>query len=149
LLLSVGCSESVFNSTSPELKEVLIGVTNRYLTLVANGDEQNAAQMIYWPDFSESGKFSAAEFHSQFQSIRNRWALQDNPLMGLVVVDAVSHGNDGKVTLRKDPKLAAKSKIEAPEIWVKLLWAGRGWIVKEDSLFGTNKYIASLANTKG
>lgn len=145
----LACSSSVFHHTSPEVKQVLIGVTNRYLTVVANGDEHSATQMIYWPDFSESGKFTTAEYHRQFESMRNRWNASTHPLASLVVVDAVSDGNSAKVTLQKDPKLSAKSKGDSPDIWVKLIWAGRGWIVSEDSLFGTNKYLASLSKSQG
>ena len=146
---AVACSSSVFHHTSPEVKQVLIGVTNRYLTYVAKGDEHNATQLIYWPEFSEGGNFTTAEFHRQFESMRNRWDAASHPLSGLVVVDAVSDENSAKVTLRKDPKLAAKVKGDTPDIWVKLIWAGRGWIVSEDSLFGTNKYLASLSKSQG
>ncbi len=140
------CSRPLFQTTTPEVQQLLIGVTGRYLELLAAGDEKLVSEMIFWPDFLDGANFTRADFHKQFEAVRGKWALQNHPLLGLKVLSATSHGNYGEVELQKDPRKLEPGQDPGPKITVELLWSGRGWIVRRDSLFGPDKFFSKFSS---
>ncbi len=146
-VLALGsCGTPIFQSLSPAVKETLVGISGRYLTYIAAGEEQRVIEMVYWPEFSEDGEFTREDFHRQFVAIKNRWPItqKDHPLLGLKVLGVSGGENSGEVRLAKDPKFVAQGANPGEEIRVKFIWAGTGWIVRKDSLFGKDNYFAQF-----
>lgn len=125
---------------------MLIGQSNRYLSLIVAGEEKQVVEMVYWPDFSDNGNLTLEDFHKEFIATKNRWPLNPavHPLLGLQVVKVSGGGNYGDVLLAKDPKFLPPGAKPGPEIRIWFIWAGTGWVVREDSLFGKGKFFSEL-----
>jgi len=141
-----GCSTPFFDSSTPEVQQLLIGVSARYLQLVAAGDEKLVSEMVYWPEYLDGARFTRVDFHKQFESIRGKWPLEDHPLLNQKVVSVSSRGNYGEVVLEKDPKKMKPGQVVIPKIVIRLIWTGRGWIVSEDNLFGRDKFFSKYSS---
>lgn len=122
---------------NPELYALLVRVAGNYLRHVVNGDEARIGGVILWVDFLEQAEIDKKEYLRQLASLRGRWTPQQHPLLGLDVIAVRWYGEDAEVIFRK-----ADRPEDYPEIRIELLWAGRGWLVKSDSLFGKDKLIA-------
>jgi len=97
--------------------------------------------MVDWDSLLQRGTssgISREEFNKQLEALKNRWSVDENPLLDLEVLEVEARGDRARVTLRK------RSKSDYPVIWVKLLWSGSGWIISEDSIFGRNKLASRV-----
>ena len=146
--LLAGCSTAIFSkSVAPELKQTLVSLTNNYLTAIIAGDEKSVLHSVYVADFFTDPRFTSDDFHRQFAAIQGRWTGADHPLVGLRVENVTADENTAEVRLKKDPKWIGKSGSQV--IAVNFRWAGTGWVIKSDSLFGKDKLFAELLAKNG
>ena len=140
-----GCS-LLGDGISEDAKVTVLRVTQTYLATVVLGDETKLGDQIAWEDFLGHGdkKISHAEFSRELQLFNRAYSPRDpkNPLLGLKVRKITGSGNSAEVRLEK----ADGSSSEV--ISVRLAWTGSGWIIMEDSLFGTGKFISRLVNSQ-
>ena len=136
------CSCSMLRKTapSPEEKMAVLHVVDQYLRYVVAGDKDKVASMIIWAEYlTETTKaFNQDSFFKQLSIIKGRWPREENPMLGLDVVNLEIGGDLAKVRLRK------LANPQSPEIWVQVVWVGRGWMVRDDSLFGQGNLIEKL-----
>lgn len=141
-LFLISCGILRSSTPEPEVRNLLINLTSSYLTAVAQGNIQKISQMVYWDEFLGSGgsHMSNEDFLKQLQSVKNTWRPQEVPFLGLEVTQIKAYENDAEVFLKKkspDPRYPS-------EFWVKFIWVGNSWVIKEDSLFGKNKFLAEV-----
>lgn len=141
----LGCSVIRPYRPTPEVKRTVVLVTTDYLTSVVKGDLNRLSQMIVWSEYLGDGstRFTKAEFASQVLSLKNRWPLNDHPLIGLAVTGLDIDERRAVVDLQK-PKTSSDERIR-----VELLWDGTAWYVTGDSLFGVNKRFSHLPPLDG
>ena len=126
-MLSFGGSEA-----TPELKLAVLGVTNDYLRSIAQGNSQHYQETVLWIDYiaNKHNAVSKAECLKRVADLKGRYPIENHPLLDLVPLEVSVRGNNAVVRLRK------RTQPEAPEIIVKLIWDGSGWVISDDSLFG-------------
>ncbi len=138
----LSCSTMMSSTPEPEVRNLLVKLTSAYLTAVAQGDLNKISQMVYWDEFldPEGNNLSNDQFLKQLQSIKKTWKIQEIPFLGLTVTKVKAYENDAEVFLEKKSPRSG----EPSEFWVKFIWVGNSWMIKEDSLFGKNKFLASV-----
>ncbi|MFN8391938.1 MAG: hypothetical protein U0136_16735 [Bdellovibrionota bacterium] len=146
LFFLTSCSGTLFDSTPPQLKLTLTKLANNYLSQITLGNEKQFADMVYWPEFLGTGssRITRDELDKQFRACFQRWSMyrenpNAHPLVGLKVSSLTSDDNYGEIRLKKSPPTPGEPLTE---IRIKFIWEGTGWIIREDSLFGKDKYCS-------
>lgn len=127
-LFTTGCSIFSSDEITPETKMAVLRVCDEYLRSLASGLSNQAETMIAWSDYKPSvdDGLTRAEFTEIVKSKKGIWSKEENPLLGLDVVDAEIGGDTATVELVKK---STKKKIE-----LKLNWIGRGWVIVGDNI---------------
>jgi len=136
-LLFYSCGTKLLSSSSsPATRATVVGVSADYLTKVVQGKLKEVNVMIVWAEYLENSSpgMTKKKYFSQLESIQNRWQPSEHPLLGLTTVSVDVDGNDAEVVLRKEQ--------QEPDISVSLAWAGTGWMIVGDSLFGDRGLIS-------
>jgi len=128
VIFTTGCSLFTPDEITPETKMAVLRVCDEYLRDLANGLSNQAETMIAWSDYKPANDdgLTRAEFDEIVKSKKGIWSKEENPLLGLDVVDARIGGDSAKVELIKK---STNKKIE-----VKLNWIGRGWVIVGDNI---------------
>ena len=138
LLLSTSCTSLVGSKPGPELGALLVKVSAEYLQHVVNADEARIGGAILWTDFLEQADIDKKEYMRQVRSLRKkRWTPAQHPLLGLTVEEITWYGDAAEIHFRK-----ANSDKPYPLIKVEMVWAGSGWLVTKDNLFGKKLLVA-------
>lgn len=103
LAFLTSCSTFSNKTPEPELRNLLVELTNKYLTNVAQGKLDKTTSMIYWEEFLGHGneQISKEEFLKQFQSIAKTWKPQEIPFLGLNIKEITADDSDAEVILEK------------------------------------------------
>lgn len=127
-----GCSTFKRSSSTPEMKIAVLRVSDDYLRSIATGNVHQVEGLIEWTDYilQKKGRITKAEVRSQVEGLVKRWTPQDHPLLGLNAEEVDVDDDHATIVLRK------ANQPEAPEIHIDLVWAGGGWLVYDDSIFG-------------
>lgn len=140
------CGSLMGPGLSEDAKGTIQRVTQTFIGTVATGNEIKLADQVSWEDYLGTGdeRISHQEFSNQLRAFREKFPLDNphNPLLHLRVVKVTGSGSRGKIYLQKS------DNESAPEIWVKLVWTGTGWVVIEDNLFGKNKLVSQYLATR-
>lgn len=136
-----GCSLLHGYQASSEVKLAVVNVTNEYIRLTVMGRESRVEEMVLWFTYVQNRQISREQFRAENAKIRDRWAPDDHPLLGLTLVDLKISEDHAVVRLKK------ASLPDLPEITVTLEWNGAGWLVIDDSIHGKNGAIAALLKT--
>lgn len=141
-MLLQGCSMLERDTLSQDAKATLVGLTQRYLATIVEGDETKLADYIAWADYLGNGdkRISHFEYSRQLQRLNEKYTAENpkHPLVGLRLVSVKGHEDVAMVTLEKADGSAKE------QVWIKFVWTGSGWIVLEDSLFGKEKLFARM-----
>jgi len=128
VFFSVGCS--LFSSTevTPETKMAVLRVCDEYLRDLANGLSNQAETMIAWSDYAPATEdgLTRAEFTEIVKSKKGIWSKEENPLLGLDVIDVNLGGDTATIKLIK--------KSTNKKIVIDLNWIGRGWVIVGDNI---------------
>ena len=138
LLVFYSCGGRIIGSpASPATKTTVLGVSADYLGKIVRGNYKEVNAMVVWPTYlDKSGPGMTKEkYFTQLDTMRKRWktAQTNHPLLGLTPVSVDVDGDEAEVVLKKE-----KSSEMSPEIEIQLSWAGTGWMISGDSLFGDN-----------
>ena len=112
----------------------VLRVCDEYLRNLANGMSSQAEAMIVWSDYNDG--VSRSTFSEIVKSKKDLWSKEENPLLGLDVVNTEIGGDTATVLLVK--------KSTGKKIKLKLNWVGRGWVIigdnilSEDGVFRTS-----------
>lgn len=140
-----GCSAIFGGDTiTLEQKQAVLRVVNEYLSFVALGKRDQAESMILWVDYVEQGGpgFNREIFRKQFAIAQaKKWDPKSHPLYNLDLTDLAIDDERAAVRLSK------YQNEKSPVIAVDLVWAGRGWLVTGDTLFGMNGLFNKLPSS--
>ena len=124
---------------------MIVSLTDDYLTAVVLNDERKLNSLVFWPALLENEGLNGSRYQEdllkQLQGIKGRWTVENNPLLGLEVINVVVSGDNAQISLRK------AGRPGFPKVWVKWQWMGRGWLVVEDSLFGKDGLLATTSDS--
>lgn len=125
--ISSGCSMFVSDEATPEVKMAVLRVCDEYLRNLAGGMSEQAEAMIAWSDYKPvRDGLSRAEFSQIVKSKKGIWNKEENPLLGLDILETEIVGDSASVELIK--------KSTSQRIKIKLSWIGRGWVVVSDNI---------------
>lgn len=84
--------------------------------------------MIAWSDYAPATEdgLTRAEFSEIVKSKKGIWSKEENPLLGLDVVDVNLGGDTATIKLIK--------KSTNKKIVIDLNWIGRGWVIVGDNI---------------
>ncbi|MCB0358281.1 MAG: hypothetical protein KDD44_01550 [Bdellovibrionales bacterium] len=127
-----------------EVKQAVLNVASDYLRFVVANKTRLAEGMILWGDYSDNKGlgFSRELWQRQLEYLHTTFDPGDvaaHPLVNLDLVNIDVDDSNSVVVLRK------YNNPQAPEVRIALTWVGKGWLVTDDSLFGSSGLIAQLA----
>lgn len=127
-LATFGCSAFSNDEITPESKMAVLRVCDEYLRDLATGRSNQAETMIAWSDYKPATDdgLTRAEFTEIVKSKKDIWSKEENPLLGLDVLDTDIGGDTATVELVK--------KSTGTTIELKLNWIGRGWVIVGDNI---------------
>jgi len=125
-------------------KRVVAGLAGNYLQAVVVNAKPTLDELILWAEYlAQPGREGGKEaYYSQVSLVGNFWNLDDNPLLGLTLMDISISGDEATITLHK------KKTPEDQQIIIGLVWTGHGWMVRDDNLFGADKLISRLVEQR-
>ena len=131
------CSLNDSSSDNPEVREVLIGVSNHYLINVINGNFTELNSVILWEDYvaNKGGTFSKNEYLKQLSLLDGHYTIDNHPLLNLEPKKIKISGNYAD--------LSFKNK-NSDQIELYYTWAESGWLLSNDNLFGEDGLFAKL-----
>jgi len=140
LSLLCSCSRSSSLNENSALKRTLVNVSADYLNAIIRGDNRRVKSKMFLSSFISSKKqpFKSKDLDRQLSSLNSRWNKNNHPLVNLDVIKVEKNQDDAYLEFRR-----IKSE-NSPLISIKLLWAGSGWLVVEDNLFGPEGLFGSL-----
>ena len=120
---------------SPELRATVIRAAARYLVHVVNNNENELNGAILWVDVLEKKNMTKEQYRFQMASLQDRFSEKNHPLLGLETKNVEWSGDRASVQF-------VKSAADNPAvIQVELKWAGAGWLVEDDNIFGEDALI--------
>lgn len=137
IALLSSCSLTSAGPDNPEVKEVLVALSNNYLISVVNGNFGEINSVIIWAEYlgEKEKHFSKQKYFDQLSSLDGRYTLDNHPLLKLELEDADISDNHSYLTFRKN-----NSEI----IKLSFMWAESGWLLVDDNLFGKAGLFANL-----
>ena len=140
MMLMTFSSCSLFNRyhPSPEVQSAVVHVADDYLRFIAMGRRQQVEAMMLMAPYLVEKEMSKDQWRKQFASIQNRWPKDDHPLLQLILTELDVRENTAKLRLKKP------SMPEMPEVEIRMEWAGSGWLISSDTLFGSSGVLEYL-----
>lgn len=126
------------SSVTPEMKITVVKVANEYISLIAHGNFSRASEKVLWVDYltAKGGKTSKDQIRQQIEGLR-AIPYERHPLKDLDILDLSVESDKAEIALKKQNDPASK------EFVIKLIWAGRAWLVVGDTLLGPDGALAS------
>jgi len=116
---------------TPEEKLAVVRVCDEYFRNIALGHYSQAEGMIAWAEYEPLKEgVTRAMFTERIVANKSRWTIEQHPLLGVDILDVKVRGDYATVLLEKK---ALQRNYE-----IKLVWAGRGWLILADNLFTEN-----------
>jgi hypothetical protein len=136
-----GSSASDINLT-PEVKAAVKRVAAEYIGSAVDGNFRYAQSLILWSAYlaNKGGNYSKVTHLQQMGLIKKIGAVDSNPLLNLQIKSFET--SDNEVTITAYNQLGTKNQ---PGVSVTLLWAGQGWLIVDDSIYGPNGLAVGLA----
>lgn len=136
------CNCSLFTSSPPSdlTRAAVIRVAGEYVANVVRRSEDQLEAMVLWADYAHNnGGLSKETYLEQLAAMPELPLDKNHPLINLDVHEIDIDANDAEVTFRK---VGVDSGAE--DIVVTLLWAGQGWLITDDTLFGDDGLVAKM-----
>jgi hypothetical protein len=136
LIIAAGCNTvvlSTFKAPSPAVQQTLVALTQNYLESIVNGNEE---RMLNFRAFSPSGKDQIGLARDEITAQLKANPAKNHPLLGYQIVEVLAKENEAKVLLKKP------QGDTSPSPTVFFFWAGRGWVITHDEIFGPDGLLA-------
>mgnify|MGYP000544718641 CR=1 FL=1 len=139
------CGKLKGYTPTAEVKSTLVRRSADYLGFILLGDQTRLEGMVLWVDFLGDGEkhLDKTSYFQQVQQAKSLWPDDaSNPLLQLDLRSIDVSEDEAEVILRKI------NSPSSPEIRLFFRWTGSGWMIADDSLFGTDGLIGKTIAAK-
>lgn len=137
IFLLSSCSSVFDNKSNAGAKVTTASVAAGFITNCLEVNYKKVSDHLFSSKYTVNQDISLEQFQSKITNLKEKWALENHPLAGLVVSDVDLNGNFSTVTLKKDKSSGF------PSVIIKLEWAGGSWAVIDDNIFGKGEIYDS------